>query len=49
MTKIAPFPLPNQSIMVGNPLQVQWLILDPLANRLGAVVSNGGSMTIGKP
>lgn len=42
-----PLGIPNSSGLVGVPFYAQWLVLDPLANPLQLVVSNGGRAKIG--
>ena len=40
-------PVPNDSKLHGAEFHNQWIVLDPGANTLGIVTSNGGSATIG--
>ncbi|HHI81079.1 MAG TPA: hypothetical protein ENK02_14020 [Planctomycetes bacterium] len=43
------FPLPKTPSLIGFPFHNQFMSLDPSANRLGILFSNGGSAKVGKP
>ena len=46
-TTNAPFVIPNEKSLLGNPFYNQWLVLDPGANSLNLAFSNGGKGLIG--
>ncbi len=39
--------IPNEPLLVGNPLDFQWIVLDPTANALGVVLSDALVVTFG--
>ena len=46
---LADLPLPLVPRLAGAHLHVQWIVLDPSANRLGLTFSNGVDATLGAP
>lgn len=47
-TAALPLPLPNDPALLGAVFHNQWLVIDPAANPLNLVVSNGGTGKVGK-